>query len=175
MGDTSNLQGIMPSKKAEERIRRLKRQLRPMKFIMRDMGAIGKNALGSLSNGLGQVIAQVLTLDKSISSLGDVFKKMKNVVVQVLQQIISKLASAAIIAAALAPFTGGGSFGSIFSGALSGGVGGGFDAATQSASSVRSGPPTVSLNVSGQSRLSGEDIVTSYNVTQRNQRRKGRL
>jgi hypothetical protein len=87
------------------------------------LNRVGTRALTSLSRGVGRIVANTLTLQNSISSVGDAFRSLGNVAVQVLQQVISKLASAAAIAAVLGPLLGISSagVGGIFTAVLSGG------------------------------------------------------
>lgn len=101
----------------------VRRQIRQNVLVMGTFEQVGTRALARLGQGLGQVVAGIVTLRSGISSVGDAFKAMGQAALQVLRQVIAKLASAAALAAVLGPILGVSSagFGSIFKGVLGGG------------------------------------------------------
>jgi hypothetical protein len=100
----------------------VRRQIRQNVITMGTFEQVGTRALTRLGQGLGQVVAGMVTLQSGISSVGDAFRSLGNAALQVLQQVIAKLASAAALAAVLGPILGvsSASFGSIFKASLSG-------------------------------------------------------
>ena len=86
------------------------------------VGQLGREALEGFADGFGRVIAQAVTFDESISSIGDAFRSLGRVIQQVLQRVIQQLVAAAIQAAILTAITGGaGGFGATFTQILGGG------------------------------------------------------
>jgi hypothetical protein len=177
----------------------VRRQIRQNVLVMGTFEQVGTRALARLGQGLGQVVAGIVTLQSGISSVGDAFRSLGNAALQVLQQVIAKLASAAALAAILGPILGvsSASFGSIFKASLAGGeipglasggivtgptlamVGeGGESEAVMPLSKLDSmigaGGTNVNVNITGKTRTAGNDLVTSYDTTKRIQRRKGR-
>jgi len=100
----------------------VRRQIRQNVLVMGTFEQVGTRALTRLGQGLGQVVAGIVTFQSGISSVGDAFRSLGNAAVQVLQQVIAKLASAAALAAVLGPILGVSSagFGSIFKASVSG-------------------------------------------------------
>jgi hypothetical protein len=101
----------------------VRRQIRQNVLVMGTFEQVGTRALARLGQGLGQVVAGIVTLQSGISSVGDAFRAMGQAALQVLRKVIAKLASAAALAAVLGPILGVSSagFGSIFKGVLGGG------------------------------------------------------
>jgi hypothetical protein len=176
----------------------VRRQIRQNVLVMGTFEQVGTRALARLGQGLGQVVAGIVTLQSGISSVGDAFRSLGKAALQVLQQVIAKLASAAALAAVLGPILGvsSASFGSIFKASLSGqaiplasggivtgptlamvGEGGESEAVmplSKLDSMIGAGGTNVNVNITGKTRTAGNDLVTTYDTTKRIQRRKGR-
>lgn len=83
---------------------------------------VGVQALSQIGNAMGRVIGQAFTFDSAISSIGDAFTSLWDMIKGILQRMISRLASAAAIAGIFGPLLGisNASFGKIFGSVLGG-------------------------------------------------------
>ncbi len=168
---------------------RLKRKLNPLRGMIFQLGkrikAFGKKAVFAFSEQMGGAIADAIVEGENLL---DSFKKIIKGLVKQLIALIAK----AVIASALLSVLGIGStsFASSFKSIIGGG--GGLGAATSSAGAATSGASAASavtqttgagatsttqnmnINITGSTRTEGRDIVTSFETTKQDDRRKGR-
>jgi len=167
------------------------------------LGAVkraGTSFVNTMGQGIGQTIGRILSFQKRVTSLGEVFRSVGGVIVQSLQKIVSKLVAAVAQAAVLKGIM------SLFGIGSIGGIGGSFGSILGSIVPFAEGGivtgPTLSLigeagpeavipldklqQMQGaaaggargmqemQFRLRGQDMVASVDSTRRSSRNRGR-
>ncbi len=176
-----------------QRLQQMKRRMMPLRTMIKSLGntvkVFGKKAFTAFSQQMGGAIADAIVEGENLL---DSFKKIIKGLVKKLIALIAKAVIAASILSLLGVAGVGGissSFGSNFSSVLGGGGGLG-SAATSGATTGASAASAVTqtsgvatssstqamnINITGESRTEGRDIVTSYEVTKADDRRKGRI
>jgi hypothetical protein len=107
-----------------EQLLRLKRQLQQATLSQRIFRNAGVSAFRSIGAGVGRNLGQILTFQKKVASLGEVFQSVGSTIVSSLQKVVQQLtvavAKAAALRAAIALVPGVGQIGgaSSFSGLL---------------------------------------------------------
>jgi hypothetical protein len=169
----------------------------------RKMGQITNSAVGQMSQGIGRVIGKVFSLKDGFDSVGDAMKSFgrlfASVIESIVQQMVAAIAKMLIFKALTAAFSGGSSAavgavsgassmqgisipgaanGAVVTGPTIAAVGeGGETEAIMPLSKLQGmidmgGSQHVTVSVKDQV-IRGQDIHTSYHVSQRKQRRRG--
>lgn len=178
-GGGFNINAKKIGQKMTQQAKNVRREFNKTKKTLRNFTKVGKQALSSFANGVANAFNDAIFEGKNF------LKSMKKVFKGLIKQLIAVAVKAAITAAVVAAIPGlNVGFAAAFTGVLKAGgsIGGAFPSTNSSAASsvtpssgvATSSTQGMNINIQGESRTEGRDIVTSYEITKSDQRRMGR-